>query len=63
MGEMFNLLQVWRWRWWATEESGRDGRRAESHYPDDTIVQFNYLPTIYAQMTLDDRDPAQAWNS
>jgi len=32
----------------------------KSHYPDDTIVQFNYLPTIYAQIALDDRNPAQA---
>jgi serine/threonine protein kinase/tetratricopeptide (TPR) repeat protein len=32
----------------------------KSHYPDDTIVQFNYLPTIYAQIALDDRDPARA---
>jgi tetratricopeptide (TPR) repeat protein len=32
----------------------------KSHYPEDTIVQFNYLPTIYAQIALDDRDPSRA---
>jgi tetratricopeptide (TPR) repeat protein len=32
----------------------------KSHYPEDTIVQFNYLPTIYAQIALDDREPMRA---
>jgi eukaryotic-like serine/threonine-protein kinase len=31
-----------------------------SRFPEDTIVQFNYLPTIYAQVALDDGDPARA---
>jgi len=29
-------------------------------YPDDTIVNFNYLPTIRAQIALDRKDPARA---
>jgi tetratricopeptide (TPR) repeat protein len=32
----------------------------KSRFPDDTIVQFNYLPTLYAQIALDDGDPARA---
>jgi tetratricopeptide (TPR) repeat protein/predicted Ser/Thr protein kinase len=32
----------------------------KSHYPEDTVVQSNYLPTIYAQIALDDRDPSRA---
>jgi len=32
----------------------------KSRFPDDTIVQFNYLPTIYAQIALNDGDPARA---
>jgi len=29
-------------------------------FPDDTIVKFNYLPTIYGAIALDDRDPGRA---
>lgn len=29
-------------------------------YPDDTLVRFNYLPVIRAQIALSRRDPAQA---
>ncbi len=29
-------------------------------FPEDTIVQFNYLPVIYAQVALNDRDPSHA---
>ena len=32
----------------------------KSRYPEDTIVKFNYLPTIYAAIALDDDDPARA---
>jgi serine/threonine protein kinase/tetratricopeptide (TPR) repeat protein len=32
----------------------------KSRFPEDTIVQFNYLPTIYAQVALSDGDPARA---
>src|SRR6266446_4232059 len=32
----------------------------KSRFPEDTIVQFNYLPTIYAQVALGDGDPARA---
>jgi tetratricopeptide (TPR) repeat protein len=32
----------------------------KSRFPDDTIVKFNYLPTIYAQIALNDGDPARA---
>ncbi len=32
----------------------------KSRFPDDTIVQFNYLPTMYAQIALYDGDPARA---
>ena len=29
-------------------------------FPDDTIVQFNYLPTLRAQLALDKKNPAEA---
>jgi len=32
----------------------------KSRYPEDTIVRFNYLPTIYGAIALDDDDPARA---
>jgi len=32
----------------------------KSRYPEDTITKFNYLPTIYAAIALDDGDPARA---
>jgi serine/threonine protein kinase/tetratricopeptide (TPR) repeat protein len=32
----------------------------KSRFPDDTIVKFNYLPTIYAQIALNDGDPQNA---
>jgi tetratricopeptide (TPR) repeat protein len=32
----------------------------KSRYPEDTIVQTNYLPTLYAQIALYDGDPARA---
>ena len=32
----------------------------KSRYPEDTIAKFNYLPTIYAAIALDDGDPARA---
>jgi eukaryotic-like serine/threonine-protein kinase len=44
-----------------------DSTRAESlavdlakRFPEDTVVQFNYIPTIQAQMELDRHDPAHA---
>jgi serine/threonine protein kinase/Flp pilus assembly protein TadD len=32
----------------------------KARFPDDTIVKFNYHPTIYAAIALDDGDPARA---
>jgi tetratricopeptide (TPR) repeat protein len=32
----------------------------KSRFPDDTIVKFNYLPTIYAQIALNDGNPSRA---
>jgi tetratricopeptide (TPR) repeat protein len=32
----------------------------KSRYPEDTIAKYNYLPTIYAAIALDDGDPARA---
>jgi eukaryotic-like serine/threonine-protein kinase len=32
----------------------------KSRFPEDTVVQFNYLPTIYAQVALNDGDPSRA---
>jgi eukaryotic-like serine/threonine-protein kinase len=32
----------------------------KSRFPDDTIVQFNYLPTMYGEIALYDGDPARA---
>src|SRR5262249_36107735 len=32
----------------------------KSRFPQDTVVQFNYVPTIYAQIALIDGDPARA---
>jgi tetratricopeptide (TPR) repeat protein len=32
----------------------------KSRFPDDTVVKFNYLPTIYAQIALNDGDPSRA---
>ncbi|HKF26694.1 MAG TPA: tetratricopeptide repeat protein, partial [Candidatus Acidoferrum sp.] len=32
----------------------------KSRYPEDTIARFNYLPTIYAAIALDDKDAARA---
>ncbi len=32
----------------------------KSRFPQDTVVQFNYLPTIYAQIALSDGNPARA---
>ena len=31
-----------------------------NRFPEDTIVQFNYLPTIRAQLALDSHDPTKA---
>ena len=32
----------------------------KNRYPDDTITKFNYLPSIYAAIALDDGDPTRA---
>ena len=32
----------------------------KTRYPDDTIVKFNYLPTVYAAIALDDKDAERA---
>jgi serine/threonine protein kinase/tetratricopeptide (TPR) repeat protein len=32
----------------------------KSRFPDDTVVKFNYLPTIYAQVALNDGNPSRA---
>jgi len=32
----------------------------KSRFPDDSIVKFNYLPTIYAQIALNDGNPSRA---
>jgi tetratricopeptide (TPR) repeat protein len=32
----------------------------KNRFPEDTIVQFNYVPTIYAQSALSDGDPSRA---
>jgi serine/threonine protein kinase/Flp pilus assembly protein TadD len=32
----------------------------KSRFPDDTVVKFNYLPTIYAQIALSDGDAPRA---
>jgi serine/threonine protein kinase/Tfp pilus assembly protein PilF len=32
----------------------------KNRFPDDTIAKFNYLPTVYAAIALDDGDPAKA---
>jgi serine/threonine protein kinase/tetratricopeptide (TPR) repeat protein len=32
----------------------------KSRFPDDTVVQLNYLPTLYAQIALYDGDPSRA---
>jgi len=32
----------------------------KNRFPDDTIVKFNYLPTIYAQIALNDGNPSRA---
>jgi tetratricopeptide (TPR) repeat protein len=32
----------------------------KNRYPDDTITKFNYLPTVYAAIALEDGDPARA---
>jgi eukaryotic-like serine/threonine-protein kinase len=32
----------------------------KSRYPEDTVAKFNYLPTIYAAIALDDIDPGRA---
>jgi eukaryotic-like serine/threonine-protein kinase len=32
----------------------------KSRFPDDTVVKFDYLPTVYAQIALSDQDPARA---
>jgi serine/threonine protein kinase/Flp pilus assembly protein TadD len=32
----------------------------KSRYPEDTIAKFNYLPSIYAAIALDDGDPGRA---
>jgi tetratricopeptide (TPR) repeat protein len=32
----------------------------KNRFPDDTVVKFNYLPTIYAQIALNDGDPPGA---
>jgi serine/threonine protein kinase/Tfp pilus assembly protein PilF len=40
----------------ATEVAGL----LKNHYPEGTIAKFNYLPTIYAAIALDDGDAARA---
>jgi eukaryotic-like serine/threonine-protein kinase len=32
----------------------------KTRFPEDTIVQFNYLPTVYAQMALNEGDSSRA---
>jgi serine/threonine protein kinase/Flp pilus assembly protein TadD len=46
----------------AGDSSGAQGivEDLAKHFPEDTIVQFNYLPTIRAQLALNRNDPAQA---
>jgi Serine/threonine protein kinase len=45
------------------DEKGKAAEVADllkSRYPEDTIAKFNYLPTIYAAIALDDNDAARA---
>jgi len=32
-------------------------------FPEDTLVQFNYLPSINAKLALSRKDSAKAWRS
>ena len=41
-------------------QSVRSADMLKSRFPEDTIVQFNYLPAIYAQIALNDGDPFRA---
>jgi ATP/maltotriose-dependent transcriptional regulator MalT len=43
-----------------TSKAVEVAERLKAHFPEDTIVQFNYLPTIYAQIALNDGDPSRA---
>ncbi len=45
----------------------RDAARAQGladdlakHFPEDTVVQFNYLPTLHAQLALDRKEASKA---
>jgi len=42
------------------EKAFRVADSMKTRSPDDTILQFNYLPTIYAQIELNDRNPQRA---
>jgi Tfp pilus assembly protein PilF len=42
------------------EKSTEAADLLKSRYPEDTIAKFNYLPTIYAAIALDDGDAARA---
>jgi Flp pilus assembly protein TadD/predicted Ser/Thr protein kinase len=42
------------------EQAGQIADVLKSRFPEDTVVQFNYLPTIYGQIALSDGDPARA---
>jgi serine/threonine protein kinase/Flp pilus assembly protein TadD len=46
----------------AGDSSGAQGIEEElaKHFPEDTIVQFNYLPTLRAQLALNRNDSAKA---
>jgi eukaryotic-like serine/threonine-protein kinase len=43
-----------------SEQSMRLGNDLSQRFPDDTVVQFNYLPTLRAQIYLNRRDHANA---
>ncbi len=46
-----------------SEQAARLGNELAKRFPDDTIVQFNYLPTIHAAAWLRSSDPAKALES
>jgi len=55
-----NPTPIERLRLFCFDQAAQLANALNDRFPEDTIVQFNYLPTISAQIALNDGDPAGA---
>jgi eukaryotic-like serine/threonine-protein kinase len=62
--ETSSMLRRWYWRWLVTLQSlGHSQKIWPNPSPEDTTVQFNYLPTLHGELALNRGDTAGAIES